>query len=654
MKKLVSILLAAALVLSVPAADAAAGGSPSQPADPAGLVTDAFAEQLASEDGVAEYRIPQINIPGDDAEQLNAQIYALLYPKVEQAREQIDEYGFPINCGGLSYSWSVHGNILSLLIDDLHNPAGSGSDEFTAYNVFLTTGQSVSFQQLLTVCGYTESDYRDAAEQAVRQGFQTIFQYLNDTDNAQVRADVDQCVAQTLSQENMALAQPFIHENGRLCIALGTYTLAGSGYYQSIYDLMLMDVIDYEPWAPEGSAATQPIATPVPVVVSTPEPTAVPTPAPTAVPTPVPTAVPAPVPTAVPTPVPTAVPTPVPTAVPTPVPTAVPTPVPTPVPTAVPTPVPTPVPLVSDAFYYQYTGSMGPREYHIPEVNGSGGDFADLNADIWADMYDGLLIENKVLQSALEGYPSVTEMTYTWAVNGDILSICISAPELEIEIYDYYVYNASLSAGRRITDEELLDSLGMDRASFNVLARAALTQTFNEAWGFWDDEFSATQLAKTRAEDNLALCQPYLDETGALCLVGRLYSLAGAEYYSTQLTVLTADQFAYWPDIVQALSATNETADDRLIYFIEHSDSEYFSREDLEGFDEQMCNYARNGVYARSGRKFQDQTLQNYFYQFSWYDPAVEPSQFTDSMLNDYQIKNIALVLAYEQDHGYI
>ena len=86
----------------------------------------------------------------------------------------------------------------------------------------------------------------------------------------------------------------------------------------------------------QGSDATAPTVTPMPV------PTAAPTAAPTAVPTPVPTATPTPTGTATPTPTVTATPTPTGTATPTPTVTATPTPTgtatPTPTVTATPTP----------------------------------------------------------------------------------------------------------------------------------------------------------------------------------------------------------------------------------------------------------------------------------------------------------------------------
>ena len=90
-----------------------------------------------------------------------------------------------------------------------------------------------------------------------------------------------------------------------------------------------------------------------------------------------------------------------------------------------------------------------------------------------------------------------------------------------------------------------------------------------------------------------------------------------------------------------------------LNYWIENCDKQYLRDSDLAGFDKQMCVYARNAIYAKSGRMFNSTDLQRYFAQFDWYNPIVSPDRFSDSMLNSYQIANLNVILAYERAHGY-
>lgn len=102
-----------------------------------------------------------------------------------------------------------------------------------------------------------------------------------------------------------------------------------------------------------------------------------------------------------------------------------------------------------------------------------------------------------------------------------------------------------------------------------------------------------------------------------------------------------------------ATEPPTEVEEDPLMYWIENCDKMYLSAKDLEGFDAQMCVYARNACYAKSGRKFNSSALQEYFSQFDWYNPTISPNNFSNSMLNTYQTANINVVLEYERAHGY-
>ncbi len=97
------------------------------------------------------------------------------------------------------------------------------------------------------------------------------------------------------------------------------------------------------------------------------------------------------------------------------------------------------------------------------------------------------------------------------------------------------------------------------------------------------------------------------------------------------------------------LTQTQEESD----YIFEQSSSEYLSRSDLEGLTEQELSYARNEIYARHGRRFQDAGLQSYFDSKEWYSGTIDPEDFTESMLNEYEKANTELILEYEKDRGY-
>lgn len=309
--------------------------------------------------------------------------------------------------------------------------------------------------------------------------------------------------------------------------------------------------------------------------------------------------------------------------------------------------------LVTAAFSYTYGDEWGTYSYSVPQINWPGDGIQAVNDAIWEQLYDQQLYgQYGALTAVEEGYSGEPfGVSYEWAVNGDVLSLW-TVSQYSGDCDTYSVYNISLSANRRITDDELLHVLGMEREDFYDRVRPVLADTF-EQWcaDFPEDEFKAEQRQGNNAEENVRAVRPYLGRNGALCVVGTVFSLAGAGEYSRQLTILDRSQ------LPQTISSADLPAqmpiDERLVYFIESSDSKDLSEADIAGFDEQMCVYARNGVYARSGRKFADQDLQDFFMQFAWYTPAIEPGDFDAALLNEYQSRNIALVLDYEAQHGY-
>ena len=88
-------------------------------------------------------------------------------------------------------------------------------------------------------------------------------------------------------------------------------------------------------------------------------------------------------------------------------------------------------------------------------------------------------------------------------------------------------------------------------------------------------------------------------------------------------------------------------------YVLPQSSVAFISRSDLKGFGKEKCRIARNEIYARKGRKFKDPKLQAYFDSMSWYHGTIESDDFKDSMLNEYEKKNVDVIVLYEKDKGY-
>lgn len=112
-------------------------------------------------------------------------------------------------------------------------------------------------------------------------------------------------------------------------------------------------------------------------------------------------------------------------------------------------------------------------------------------------------------------------------------------------------------------------------------------------------------------------------------------------YFDSVMDTYTISAAAYESD-----AASSE-------YILENSDSQYLTRSDLEGLSANDCRLARNELYARYGRRFKDEDMQDYFDACSWYQGVIEPDDFQESMLNEIEIANRDLIIEYEKEMGY-
>lgn len=87
-------------------------------------------------------------------------------------------------------------------------------------------------------------------------------------------------------------------------------------------------------------------------------------------------------------------------------------------------------------------------------------------------------------------------------------------------------------------------------------------------------------------------------------------------------------------------------------YILPYSDSMYYTKKDLESLTSEELRIARNELYARYGRRFQDKALQAHFDACSWYDGYIEPGDFQESVLNDYEVANRDLIKECEEGGG--
>lgn len=107
-------------------------------------------------------------------------------------------------------------------------------------------------------------------------------------------------------------------------------------------------------------------------------------------------------------------------------------------------------------------------------------------------------------------------------------------------------------------------------------------------------------------------------------------------------------------DISQQEDVESEEGEEKTSqYILPNSDSKYLTKSDLHELTQEECRLARNELYARHGRLFDDEGLQNYFNSKDWYRGHISPSDFSDAVLNEYETANRDLIVQYEQEMGY-
>ena len=87
-------------------------------------------------------------------------------------------------------------------------------------------------------------------------------------------------------------------------------------------------------------------------------------------------------------------------------------------------------------------------------------------------------------------------------------------------------------------------------------------------------------------------------------------------------------------------------------YIIPDSSSRYLSRSELEGYSTYDLYLARNEIYARYGRLFVNQDLQDYFWSQAWYNGYIAPDSFDASWMSDVDRQNATLMRQIEEERN--
>lgn len=100
------------------------------------------------------------------------------------------------------------------------------------------------------------------------------------------------------------------------------------------------------------------------------------------------------------------------------------------------------------------------------------------------------------------------------------------------------------------------------------------------------------------------------------------------------------------------LKPSRAEADNVYGCLLPNSSYTYLDVSAVSSWPAQVVCYAKNEIYARNGRQFVSSELQNWFNMQYWYTPIYTPSQFSDSMLNQYETANVRMLTDREAALG--
>ena len=131
------------------------------------------------------------------------------------------------------------------------------------------------------------------------------------------------------------------------------------------------------------------------------------------------------------------------------------------------------------------------------------------------------------------------------------------------------------------------------------------------------------------------------------------------ELYSSIIVTFDLERYYFEENVDESLASSSipvekeETDMPEGDFILPNSDTELITKADLKGFTIDDCRIARNEIYARHGRKFNDEELQAYFDAKDWYVGTIEPDDFQESELSDIEIANRNTIIEFEEKKGY-
>lgn len=120
-----------------------------------------------------------------------------------------------------------------------------------------------------------------------------------------------------------------------------------------------------------------------------------------------------------------------------------------------------------------------------------------------------------------------------------------------------------------------------------------------------------------------------------------------------ELSIDPASGFSASASVQFIITEANTADDGDGEYLLPGSSTRAIDASELEDLSDWELCLARNEIYARHGRMFNNTEIQAYFDSQSWYEPLYAPADFDEQAnLSQIELENIDTIYAYEQERG--
>ena len=187
-----------------------------------------------------------------------------------------------------------------------------------------------------------------------------------------------------------------------------------------------------------------------------------------------------------------------------------------------------------DGSYTDNVGNLYLYSYHVPQINADSLDAQAINTQLREQFgtQAGWAMED------IARGTSITVYTIGWRAywNGSQVFLLVSA-DFPNDVIDYFAVGYDFEKNCRITKEMLLEQLGISESDYILNLREKTAAAFEfEYAGPGKNSVYYDIFYRTISDENLNEAMLYLDGSGSLVSVVKIYTLAGAGWYYGLIT----------------------------------------------------------------------------------------------------------------------